>query len=261
MKVSMRAIVSVLFVVVAFQGAAHAQPAPGSAPAPGSSPSPPSSQPYPGPSQAPVNPPYPAPPGQPYQAPYPGQPYPTPGQPYPTPMGPYPPPHGGVIPPYQYVPIQLSEDEQALLSRGEISDRRYIAGVLATVFFGLGVGQAIHGRYQDTGWIFTFGEAGSVLAMIVGAVRSISDCDYFDNECADSDDGEALLIGGLVGYVVFRAWELVDSFGAPPRHNARVRELRMRLGLPLPMASRVQPYVAPTMSRDGGGTAGLTFRF
>jgi hypothetical protein len=35
----------------------------------------------------------------------------------------------------------------------------------------------------------------------------------------------------------------------------------MRLGLPPPMYSRIQPYVAPTLSRDGGATAGLTFRF
>jgi hypothetical protein len=231
MRVSMRAIVSVL-VVVAFQGSLHAQPAPPSAP-------------------------YPTPPGQ--TAPTPLPPYPTPTAPYPAPVPyPYPP---GVVPPYAYV-AQLSEEDQALLARGEISDGRYIGGALASVFFGLGIGQAVQGRYHETGWIFTFGEAGSLAAIIVGALQAIDDCDDFgaDFECTDDDDGEALMVGGVLGLIAFRAWELVDVFAAPPRHNARVRELRMRLGLPPPMYSRIQPYVAPSMSRDGTA-AGLTFRF
>jgi hypothetical protein len=71
-----------------------------------------------------------------------------------------------------------------------------------------------------------------------------------------------LLIGGLIGLVVFRVWEVADAIGGPPRHNSRVRELRMRLGMP-PMGyvRRLQPYVAPPLSRDGGATAGLTLRF
>lgn len=187
-------------------------------------------------------------------------PYPTPAAPYPAPVPyPYPP---GVIPPHAYV-AQLSEEDQALLARGEISEGRYIGGALASMFFGFGVGQAVHGRYHDTGWIFTLGETGTLAAMVVGALQAIGDCYTFeaDQGCNDDDDGEALMVGGLLGFLAFRTWELVDVFAAPPRHNARVRELRMRLGLPPPMYTRVQPHVAPSMSRDGGAAAGLTLRF
>ncbi|HEU4726734.1 MAG TPA: hypothetical protein VFT22_02565 [Kofleriaceae bacterium] len=219
----MRAIACLLFIVVALEGIARAQP--GQAPAT----APPSAQPYPAP-----------PPGQPYPPPAPGQPYPPPG---------------GVVAPYQYVPIRLSPDEQDLLAQGEISDGRHLAGVLGSFMVGWGIGQAIQGRYGDTGWIFTVGEAGSVIALIAGVVREVEH---------DGDrEGGVLLAGGLVGIVVFRTWEIIDSIVGPPRHNTRVRELRMRLGLPQPTyVQRIQPYLAPTMSHDHGGTtAGLTLRF
>jgi hypothetical protein len=165
-----------------------------------------------------------------------------------------------VTPPYAYFPAQLSEEDRALLSRGEISEGSYIGGALVGLFFGFGVGQAVQGRYHDTGWIFTVGEAGTLTAMVIGAAQAIDDCFHDDLVCDDDDNGETLLVAGLVGFVAFRVWEIVDAFAAPPRHNVRVRELRMRLGMP-PVYTRVQPYVAPTMARDGGATAGLTFRF
>ncbi len=87
----MRALASVLFVVIAFHGAVHAQPGPDARPA----------QP-PQPPQPAQPAPYPYPPSQPYPGqPYPGQPYPD--QPYPG--QPYPPP-AGVVPPYQYAPVR-----------------------------------------------------------------------------------------------------------------------------------------------------------
>jgi hypothetical protein len=55
-------------------------------------------------------------------------------------------------------------------------------------------------------------------------------------------------------------WEIVDAFAGSPLHNAKVRQLRIRLGQP-PVYARGQPYIAPAMSRVGPGTAGLTFRF
>lgn len=266
MKVSMRVILAALFVVLAFHGVVHAQPGREPAPDPGTR-----AQPYAPPAQPYPAQPYAAQPGQPYPPapPYPAQPYPPPG-PYPPsgqypPAGQYPPPAGaalGVVPPYQYVELTL--DEQKLLARGEISDNRYIGGAVASIFFGFGVGQAVQGRYGDTGWIFTVGEVGSLTALFVGLLQSFDRCYYdaYEPSCSDDNHGETLLIGGMVGLLVFRAWELVDAFAGPPKHNARVRELRLRLGMPPPMYSRrLAPYVAPTMSRDGGGTAGLTLRF
>lgn len=228
----MRAIASVLFVVIAFHSAAYAQPGPDA---------PPTAQ----PGQL-----YPAQPGQPYP--------PQPGQPYP------PPPAIVVPPPYEYQPIQLTTDDQDLLNRGEIADGRHVGGILISLFFGFGIGQAVQGRYGDTGWIFTVGETASIVALFVGVLKTLDDC--FDNlnehGCNNNSTGDALLIGGFVGLAGFRIWEIVDAIAGPPRHNARVRQLRLRLGMPpVGFAHRLRPYIAPPLSRDGGATAGLGLRF
>lgn len=190
---------------------------------------------------------------QPGQTPAPA-PYPPPmqPQPYPYPYAPY--PYGA--------PVQLTAEEQELLSQGEISDGQHIGGGLVSLMFGFGVGQAVQGRYGDTGWIFTLGEAASMTAILVGMVQAFDCVDEFeDASCDSSDSAGFLFVGGLIGLGVFRIWEIVDAFSGPTRHNAKVRALRMRLGIPQPMYTKVMPYVAPSLSRDGGGTAGLTLRF
>jgi hypothetical protein len=118
----------------------------------------------------------------------------------------------------------------------------------------------VQGRYGETGWIFTLGEVGSATLFVVGIVQTFNDC-YLERGCEHSATAAPFILGGFIGLVGFRVWEVVDAFVVPARRNARVRALRMRLGLPPPMYSRIQPYVAPTLSRDGGATAGLTFRF
>jgi hypothetical protein len=191
----------------------------------------------------------------PYPTPPPPQPY---AQPQPPPYQP-PPPQGYAPPPQTYMPVQLTPDEHELLQRGEIGDGAHVGGAIASLFFGFGIGQAVQGRYGDTGWIFTIGELASITALIVGVTQSVEDCFGVDSSCND-DRGEGLIIGGLVGLVAFRVWELVDAFGGPSKHNRKVRELRMRLGMPMPMyTQRVVPYVNRT--NDGGGTAGVVFRF
>jgi hypothetical protein len=130
------------------------------------------------------------------------------------------------------------------------------------LFFGFGIGQAVQGRWSDTGWIFTLGEVASITAMIVGAVKSIDSCnsDITSGSGCSNSSGTGLLVGGLIGIVVFRVWEVVDAFGGPPKHNRRVRELKMRLGIPQPMyGKRITPYL--NKSRDGGGVAGLALSF
>ena len=187
------------------------------------------------------------------------QPGQTQPQPYPPPAQPYPPaqpdPAQGVPPPYGYAPVQVTPEEHELLLDGEISEGAHIAGAAVNFFFGFGLGQAIQGRFDKTGWIFALGGGASVAAMIIGAVQLADDCS-FEAECDDSD-GAGLMVVGLVGFAVFHTWGLVDSIAGPSRHNRRVRDLRMRLGL-RPMYS-VVPFVRETP--DGGGVAGLTLRF
>jgi hypothetical protein len=154
----------------------------------------------------------------------------------------------------------LTDDERDLLARGEISDGRHIGGGITSLFVGLGIGQAVQGRYGDTGWIFTLGELGSATVFFVGVGRALGDCFDSDQTCGN-DDGAALLLVGLAGLTVFRVWEIVDAFSGPTKHNARVRELRSRLGMPPMYSTKIVPYIAPSLSRDGGGTAGVTIRF
>jgi hypothetical protein len=230
----MRTILAALSTLVFLHGAALAQP--GAQPAP----APPPAQPYPPPPAQP----YPPPPAQPYPPP-PAQPY---GQP--------PPPYG-----YQPQPVALTPDEQELLVKGEISDGQIIGGAAANFFIGFGVGQAIQGRWGETGWIFTVGGVASLTALIVGIGQSV-DCAFDDPNCdPNSDEGTGLIVAGAIGFVVFYAWGIVDAFTGPQAHNRKVRELRMRMGIPQPLYGRVMPYIKPSHDRNGGGTAGLTFRF
>jgi hypothetical protein len=181
-------------------------------------------------------------------------------QPYPQPQPQqYPPP------PYQYQPgygVPISREEHELLLQGEISDGAHIGGGVASLFFGFGVGQAVQGRWSDKGYIFTIGEVGTFALMIAGVVRTFDDCAHDlndgDDDCGHSD-GPPLIIVGALGFSVFRIWEIVDAFSGPSDHNRRVRELKFRLGIPVQVGARVKPFVNKT--RDGGATAGLTFRF
>lgn len=173
------------------------------------------------------------------------QPGATPPPPPPPVYAPPPGPAPYVPPPHTYAPpAQLTPEEAKLLARGEISSGTHVAGGLAAFFLGLGVGHGIQGRWDETGWIFTVGELASIAAIIVGI--------------GEGEDG-ALVVGGAVGLVVFRVWEVVDAFAGPARHNRRLRELRTRLGYP-PAPYAITPFVAPP--RDGaGGVAGVSVRF
>jgi hypothetical protein len=157
------------------------------------------------------------------------------------------------------MPYQLTVDEQYLLERGFITDGEHIGGGLAAVFLGFGLGQAVQGRWSEKGYIFTLGEGASIVAMIWGASRTFG-CHDVESRC-DESGAAALLVGGVLALSVFRVWESVDAFVAPPEHNRKLRALRMRLGMPVPMYSRVMPYVTSPKGDGGGAVAGLTLRF
>jgi hypothetical protein len=188
----------------------------------------------------------------------PPDPYPAPPpQPYPQP-----PPGGYQVPPpyaYQPQPVQLTADENELLQQGEISDGQHLGGGVAALFFGFGIGQAVQGRWSDTGWIFTLGEGASMVAFVAGFVKVFEACDLDGPGTCSSNEGAGLLWAGLLGYLVFHTWEVVDAFVGPPRHNTKVRALKMRLGIPVMYGKRVVPYL--NQSHDGGAVGGITIRF
>lgn len=206
-------------------------------------------------------------PGPDNQGPY--APAPQQQGPYaPPPQQPYPPPQPGYGPPQQgnyYAPtpgqyaVQITEEERDILMRGEIDGGNIVLGGLGAIFFGFGVGQAVQGRWSDTGWIFTFGEIGTLGMVIGGVIDSVNACDEYEGSCSDSR-GVTVMAVGLIGFAALRIWESVDAFTGPASHNRRVRELRMRVGYgQYPGYYGMVPYVTPT--GDGGGTAGLSLRF
>lgn len=179
------------------------------------------------------------------------------GPPPPPVYAPPPPPpplptYGG----YPQQPVGLTADEQRILARGEIGPGEHFGGALLGFFVGFGSGQAVQGRWSDTGWIFTVGEAASIAAILIGVGDVFQDC--IDYECSDNENG-GLIAVGVIGIVGFRVWEIVDSIAGPASHNRRLREIQMRMGYPQPGYYSVAPFVAPT--HNGGGVAGLTFRF
>ena len=172
-------------------------------------------------------------------------------------------PPGQLPPPYAYQPappqVMLTAEEQELLRDGEISDVQHAAGVIAAVFGGFGIGQAIEGRWSEKGYIFTLGEGASTVMFVYGFVKSFEDCIDRFSPCPDNHGGE-WLIAGLIGATVFRVWGVIDAAAGPGEHNERVRALRQRVGGPQPFYGRLQPYVLPARER-GGATAGVGFTF
>jgi hypothetical protein len=167
--------------------------------------------------------------------------------------------------------VQLTLDEQFLMSRGYIKPGEHIGGGLAAVAFGFGVGQAIQGRWGETGWIFTVGETLTGIAFVYGFINVLTCGDSFTIYPGGEGDGGGnpcrdrygyALVGGLIGGLALRVWEVADAFIGPTRHNAELDKLRARLGLGMPVA-HVTPYLAPVRGADGlgGGVAGLSLRF
>jgi hypothetical protein len=164
-------------------------------------------------------------------------------------------------PAYAYQPrqITITTEEQDLLDRGEITDGQQIGGGLAALFFGLGVGQAVEGRWRDTGWIFSFGEPLAIGVAIAGMVDSVERCPL-DGRCnRPSSRATTMILGGLLAFTGLHVWEVVDAFVAPARHNRKLRALRERLGYPPPGQYILRPYLAPAGGQ--GGVAGLSIGF
>ena len=164
--------------------------------------------------------------------------------------------------PYGYQPrpqvqVQLSAEEAEILARGPIDDGAHIGGGLISLLFGFGVGQAVQGRYGDTGWIFTVGELGSGALMIYGMTRVFGDCFESDARCESSGGVTAILVGALA-LTGFRVWEVVDAFAGPASHNRRYKDIQLRVNGYAP--PRWGIYSARSMDRQATVT-GLELRF
>jgi len=186
-------------------------------------------------------------------------------QPSQTPVYSQPPPTYGT-PTYGYgysqpaMNVRLTVDEQWLLERGYISDGETMGGGVVALLFGWGLGHVVQGRWSQKGYIFTAGEGISGAVMVYAMVGLMGDC--FEG-CSEQREDRyvTLLAASAIAAGVFRIWEIYDAFAGPGEHNARLTQLRVRLGLPQPLYTRITPYIAPSRDRDGGGVAGISLRF
>lgn len=114
----------------------------------------------------------------------------------------------------------LTDHEREILRKGEISTTQYIiGGIVGTYPIGLGVGHAIQGRYTEKGWIFTAGEFGSLAAFLAG----IGSCWHGDQYYSCNS---GLAFAGIVGFVGFRIWEIIDVWAGPLEQNRNYREIK-----------------------------------
>lgn len=171
----------------------------------------------------------------------------------------------GMVPPaYSYQPAQpLSDDDRALLERGEISHDQIVGGAVLEGVFGFGLGQAYQHRWTQTGWIYTFGEAGSFVTFMDGVFEGIRQCDG-PRHGGPCSAGSGVALGGAIALFAFRVIGTIDAAVVPRWHNAKVRALRARLAPPQ-VEARVVPYVAPYVASGAatgtGGVAGFALRF
>jgi len=120
--------------------------------------------------------------------------------------------------------IKLTEQDEKILSIGEISTARYVTGgILGTYPLGFGVGHAVQGRWSEDGWKFTAGELGSLTLLVAGLIGCIDNALSADN-CSDVEN--TLAVTGFIGFIGFRIWEIVDVWAAPPSYNKKYKELK-----------------------------------
>ncbi len=130
----------------------------------------------------------------------------------------------------------------------EIGDHRAVGGAVAEIMFGFGIGQALEGRWHESGWVFTVTDLVSGFAFTAGIMAATlstgpsrchtPDCNtHFDNP---------MFIAGASGLALSRIAGALDALLSPHFHDQRIRDARARL------------FLAP--DRDGA-LGGVALRF
>jgi len=156
--------------------------------------------------------------------------------------------------PAQKQPLHLlSREDQATLERGEISTGVTLIGGVVGTWIGFGLGHAVQGTFNERGAIkFTVGEGVSFGLMVIG----LASCtDYSSYDSRNCGAGISIAVAGLLGYVGFRVWEIIDVWTAPAAHNSRYRYLKRSTEA----QSKVSFYAIPTPK--GEILSGIQFRF
>lgn len=168
--------------------------------------------------------------------------------------------------------MRLSSYEQDVLNRGGISPGAYIVGGLLGTWIGFGLGHAVQGRYDDGGIIFMFGEATGLTFMFMGLINTVGNTrclegpaidGEFNNDvvCKDEQRNETLwtglLVGGAVMFAIIRAYQIVDLWHGPMRHNAEYQRVRRKAQQGGWSSLSIVPVVLP--NGDKMAMAGVRF--
>jgi len=154
----------------------------------------------------------------------------------------------------------LSAEDQEILARGPISNDQYLGGGLVATFVGLGIGQAIEGRYLPYGLVFTLGELASTGLIVAGAVDCVTTDVFGVNRIQDGCHNSAFT-AGIIGLLAFRIWEIADAWIAPPSINRRYDAVRARAGEAQHMHFFAVPVLAENVGSITGGELGIQFQF
>lgn len=131
----------------------------------------------------------------------------------------------------------LSKEDEKVLEIGEVTTTQYVVGGVLGIYPGFGLGHAVQGRYiSDNGWIFTVGEVVSLTMMMSGFTKCVGEAMSGNKEC-HSNTGAF----GVLGFIGFKIWEVIDVWVAPPRINKRYHELKGKNISELQLAPMINP--------------------
>ena len=147
----------------------------------------------------------------------------------------------------------LSPADRKILTLGRVSSGEIAGSILLAATIGFGSGHALLGTVGDGGWKFTLGEVASLLLMANGLGRAIIRQDGDGN-------GGTIFGAGLIGFGLFRAWELVDVIVVSEKHNMRHRAAYDRSVGTL-TSPPVSFFVTPRGGGNNGVMGGLTLSF
>ncbi len=151
----------------------------------------------------------------------------------------------------------LSSEERDLVEDGKITTGQHIIGGILSIYPGLGVGHLVQSRYSSSystpGWIFTVGEVASATLLIASLSSCINETFLdFDRNGRTCSTNAGIVIG-LVAYMGFHIWEVIDAWVAPGNINRRYDRLQERLGQKTSSGPRF--FLTPITEMATGTTA------
>ena len=115
----------------------------------------------------------------------------------------------------------LAEKALEIAEPQGISHANYVTGGVIGTITGFGVGQAIHGRYWKTGWIFTLGEGAGLGLFFVGTAIAVVHANPLlwilvpEQVNQNLTAAAAFLWAGTIVYAGFRLGDVIDLWASP----------------------------------------------